>query len=133
VRRAHQSKEPLITIEVTPLSGGYYAACLDDRVITKQTRTPLLTSARVLLSEGCDPATPIQMKHKGSDIVALKSTIGRAATLSVRETATAGPLFVRHAPPSLKGVAQDHRNVEARPWAPSAVGLGRAVLTRQAD
>jgi hypothetical protein len=34
-----QPKAPLITIEVTPLSGGYYAACLNDRILTKQTRT----------------------------------------------------------------------------------------------
>jgi hypothetical protein len=105
----------LITIHVTPLSGGYYAACVDDRILTKQTLTPLLTSARVLLAEGFDPASPIEMKRKGSDIVALRSTIGSAAKLTVRETARAGPMFVRHAPPALKVVAQDQVNRDPRP------------------
>jgi hypothetical protein len=102
----------LITIEVTHLSGGYYAACLGNRVLTKQTRTPLFTSARILLGEGVDPSTIIQTKRMGSETIALRATIGTAARLSVRETATEGPMFVRYAPPSLKVVAQD-RAIEA--------------------
>jgi hypothetical protein len=88
---ADQSKEELITIEITHTSGGYYAARLNDRILTKQTLTPLLTSARILLREGADPSTPIQMRHKGSDTIALRATIVTAARLSVRETPLSAP------------------------------------------
>jgi hypothetical protein len=37
----------MITIEVTHRSGGYYVVRFEDRVLTKQTRTPLLTASRI--------------------------------------------------------------------------------------
>jgi hypothetical protein len=102
-----QPKDELITIEITHTSGGYYAVCLNDRILTKQTLAPRLTAARILLKEGVDPSTLIQMKRKGDQTIAMRASIGIAAGLTVRETKTEGPMFVRYTPPSLKVVAQN--------------------------
>jgi hypothetical protein len=38
-----------------------------------------------LLSEGVAPATPLHMRHAGSEVIALRSTVGGAAGLTVDE------------------------------------------------
>jgi hypothetical protein len=57
---------------------------------------PLCSSARVLLSEGVPSDTCLQMRHEGSETIALKSTVGAAARLTVKEDGGNGtPRFVR--------------------------------------
>ena len=46
---------------------------------------PLCSSARVLLSEGVPREMVLRMRHAGSDVIALKSTVGVAAGLRVDE------------------------------------------------
>ena len=50
------------------------------------------------MKEGADPETPITLGHEGSAIVSLRSTIGQAARLTVEESETSGPRFVRYRP-----------------------------------
>jgi len=68
-------------------------ACLGERVILESSRQPLLDAARVLLGEGADPRTRIQMRHAGAIHVALSSTVGKAAKLEVKDDIN-GPRFV---------------------------------------
>jgi hypothetical protein len=56
---------------------------------------PLCGSARVLLSQGALPSTELQMRHAGTDVVALTATLGVAAGLTVEEE---GPRFVKWRP-----------------------------------
>jgi hypothetical protein len=60
---------------------------------------PVLDSSRVLIEKGFDPGTLLEMKHAGSDVVALRCRLGKAARLSVEEGVN-GPRFVpfRNAP-----------------------------------
>ncbi|MFE1602338.1 hypothetical protein [Methylobacterium sp. ID0610] len=78
-------------ITVTPASKGRYDVRLDDRTILNSARTPFLSAARKLLSEGIDPSTPLAMRHEGSDAITLRSTVGIAAGLTVTENASVGP------------------------------------------
>jgi hypothetical protein len=48
-------------------------------------RVVFLDAARVLTAEGAEPATVLQMRHDGSATVALRSTVGTAAGLTVLE------------------------------------------------
>jgi hypothetical protein len=58
--------------------------------------SPLCGVARVLLSEHVSPDTVLQMRHTGSDAIALRSTVGAAAGLTVSEEASTGaPQFVK--------------------------------------
>jgi hypothetical protein len=47
--------------------------------------TPLLAGARVLLADGVAPETVLHMRHVGSDMIVLSSTVGAAAGLTVHE------------------------------------------------
>ena len=75
----------MIEIIVTPQGAGQFMACLGERIILKSSRQPLLDAARVLLAEGVDPQARIQMRHAGANHVALSSTVGKAAKLTVDE------------------------------------------------
>ena len=109
MRLYRQPREPLITIEVIQTSGGYAACYIDALLITKQTLTPLLTCARILLRQGMDPSTPIQTMRKDTGTICLQSTVGEAARLAVRETNTVGPKFVKYRAPAVEGVGQGSR------------------------
>lgn len=108
-RKAHNMKGLMITIIVTPKPGGYFAASVDGEHITTST-TPLLTTARKLLATGVDPNETLQMKHRGSDTIALRSTVGYAAKRAVRENETQGPLLVRYVTPGVGGRAQSQNS-----------------------
>jgi hypothetical protein len=54
---------------------------------------PLCSCARLLLAEGVLPETALRLRHAGSTMVALTSTVGTAARLSVRETGDGKPRF----------------------------------------
>jgi hypothetical protein len=100
-------KSPLVTITLiirpyhSPKTNkrvhGRFEARLNGRLICTSSQ-PLLDGARVLLAEGLDPASPIAMRHEGASYDALRSTVGTAAKLTVRETETEGPRFVRWKP-----------------------------------
>lgn len=91
-----------IAITVTPAGGGafhaYRGSVVEEAKLLCTSSTPFLSAARVLLSEGVDPATPIAMKHSGSDVVSLRATVGVAATLSIRETRGGDFRFVAYRP-----------------------------------
>jgi hypothetical protein len=68
---------------------------------------PLLGAARVLLAEGIAPETVLQMRHGGSDTVALTATVGVAAGLRVDEGGGTGtPRFAKWKP--FEGVRDRH-------------------------
>jgi hypothetical protein len=88
-------------ILVTPQGRGRYMARLGERVICVSTRQPLLDAARVLLAEGVAPEARIAMRHEGSPHVALSSTVGKAAKLTVVERDRGnGPVFGQWKPDS---------------------------------
>jgi hypothetical protein len=60
---------------------------------------PLLGAARVLLSEGIPPEACLQMRHAGSDTIALRSMVGGAAGLAISEEGSTGaPQFTKWKP-----------------------------------
>jgi hypothetical protein len=61
-------------------------------------RQPLLDGARILLTEGVDPETPLVTRHAGDDYDAMISTVGEAAKWTVREDEKVGPKFDRWRP-----------------------------------
>jgi hypothetical protein len=85
---------PTLHIMVRPVGRGRYAAHLDDRELCRS-ETPFFSAARVLLAQGYDPSTVLAMSHEGSATVAIRSTIGRAAGLTVDEPPKGGIRIVR--------------------------------------
>lgn len=83
-----------ITITVRPrhFKPWMFEARLGDRLLCVS-ETPLLTAARMLLSDGVDPATPIAMRHEGADHDALTSTVGVAAGRTVAQRDQKSPGF----------------------------------------
>ena len=82
-----------IVITVKPVDRyGTFDAYLGERLMTTS-HQPFLDSARVLLAEGVDPATPLIMRHAGSQTDSLKGPVGAAAKLTVKETSPEGPIF----------------------------------------
>jgi hypothetical protein len=76
----------MLTITVSPAGRGKFTAHLrEGRQLCQRTFAPFLAAARQLLADGRDPDTKIIMRHAGSDIICLTSTIGVAAKLSVKE------------------------------------------------
>ena len=73
---------------------GKFVATLDGRQICIS-RQPLLDAARILISEGVDPATPIATRHTGSDFDAMTSIVGATAKWTARENETQSLHFVR--------------------------------------
>jgi hypothetical protein len=73
-----------IIITVAPAPRGAFDAWVRESHICRS-RTPFLTGARVLLANGTPPDTVLLMRHAGSDMIALRSTVGAAAALSVGE------------------------------------------------
>src|SRR5262249_47617787 len=71
---------------VTATRNGRFHATLNGELLTTS-RQPLLDGARELLERGYDPNTRIVMRHDGSKVDALPSTIGAAAKLTVEERA----------------------------------------------
>jgi hypothetical protein len=86
-----------IGVRFRPLGQGRFAAMFAGRELCRS-RTPLLTAARVLLEEGWSPDCPLHGSHEGSPIVALRSTIGAAARLTVWEPDREGISFEAWSP-----------------------------------
>ena len=88
-----------IVITVKPVDRyGTFDAYLGERLLTTS-HQPFLEAARVLLAEGVDPATPLVMRHAGSQTDSLKGTVGAAAKLTVKEAPSmSGPVFQKWKP-----------------------------------
>ena len=85
-----------VTVLVAAVGRGLYSATtVDGCKIVSESRTPLLTAARVLLAGGTPPATIIEMRRPGAVTWDLRAPIGVAAGLDVRE-GPYGPKFVRY-------------------------------------
>lgn len=76
-----------MNITVTPAGGGLYHARLHGRHITKS-YTPLFSAARILLSEGVSADEPLTLTHEGSETICMRTTVGAAARLTVRDNSS---------------------------------------------
>jgi hypothetical protein len=94
---ADRSERLSLIIIVSPIkiSPGYFQARLadTDELLVGSSRQPFLDAARMLIENGHDPYAVLLMKHAGSNIVALKGRLSKAAKLGVEEGPT-GPRFV---------------------------------------
>ena len=102
-----------IVIEETSQRRGKFSAHLPDGCKPlSSSRQPLLDAARVLLAEGIPPETPIAMQHKGSATIAMTSTVGEAAKLTVKEKPN-GPKFEKWEPfPAVRSARTDDESDE---------------------
>jgi hypothetical protein len=95
-RREDSLASPVLVIVVSSTkSAGHFEARLQksNEVLVQNSRQPFLDAARVLVERGYDPSALLVMKHLGSDNVALRAPLGRAAKLTVEE-GPHGPRFV---------------------------------------
>jgi hypothetical protein len=83
----------------------YEARLLGEREPLAISETPFLDAARALLARGDDPQTEIVMGRSSSDVGCLRSTIGAAAKLTVREDSRRRPMFVAYEPFCCAGIA----------------------------
>lgn len=83
----------------------YEARLLGESEPIAVSETPFLDAARALLARGEDPQTVIVMQRASSDVECLRSTIGAAAKLTVREDSSRRPMFVAYEPFSSAGIA----------------------------
>jgi hypothetical protein len=85
-KRDLSSAASLIVV-VTPACAGRFEARLDghDRVLCVS-RTPFFDAARELLAQGYDRNHLVMLRHAGSDTDSLRAELGRAASLTVKET-----------------------------------------------
>ena len=81
-----------IELLITPSGNGRYCAWLGDPAyggrVLAEAREPFFAAARRLLAEGVAPETVVSMRHHGSTVRSLTTTVGRAAGLKVEEGLT---------------------------------------------
>jgi hypothetical protein len=94
-RKAYSTRGPLFDGEV------------DGRPIGTRSTTPFCDAARALLAQEADPATVLVMRHKGEDRDALRSTIGTAAGLTVKDRGDGKPHFAKWRPNDFHGERND--------------------------
>lgn len=82
----------MILITLVPVSGrpGVYRAEIDGPGVVCTSRQPFYDAARTLLRLGYDPSEPIEARHIGSTLVAMRGTLGEAAKWTISETDAAG-------------------------------------------
>jgi hypothetical protein len=105
-----------LNLTVYPLGRGLYEARLGSTVLCRS-KTPFLSAARALLEANHAPETQLTMAHEGSDVVAMRATLGTAARLTVEETHRSGPNFRPYRPhprPSMAPAATEGDTVDAR-------------------
>jgi len=95
-----------INIIVRSLGDGHFRPYVGSRPLGRATSTPFYSAARVLLSEGVSPDTVITMQHEGSSIISLRSTIGKAARLTVTEEDRKGLRIKEYRPPTFEQYQQ---------------------------
>ena len=104
------------TISITVKSAdtaGMFTTMLEGEVLVESSAEPLLAAARTLIEQGVDPNITIAMQHPGSTTIALSSTIGVAARLTVEDGPNGCPRFRRWRAPCVWGVSPSTRFGEA--------------------
>ena len=110
-----------ITVAPIPTRPGYYTARCDGRLLCRS-RQPFLDGARELLAAGQSATAVIAMKHAGSRVEALRSTVGAAAQLTVETDEQGRPTFRQWRGRRTRGAAPpaDYlRNSDPQDLAPS--------------
>jgi hypothetical protein len=90
-----------IVIVVAPCEGGSgFSAHLESsgQLLVRSSRQPFLDAARELIAQGHDPSLTLIMRHHGSDVPALRASIGGASRLTVDEDRTRAPRIKRWKP-----------------------------------
>jgi len=96
--------QPRLRIVVAPVidngryTGRFSTRLPDGRELVPRARCPLFESARVLVAEGRDPDTVLEMIHIGASHVAMSGRLRRLAELTVAEGANYGPDFAKFTP-----------------------------------
>jgi hypothetical protein len=79
---------------------GRHTVWCNGEIICRSTSTPLCSAARVLLKRGADPDEVLEKVRRGSNRVDMKTRIGIAAKLTVRERDDGdAPFFTRYTEP----------------------------------
>jgi hypothetical protein len=81
-----------VVVEIVDAHGRFRAS-VDGRIVLASSWPPFVDTARVLISEGHDPHTILEMRHAGTDHVSLRGPLWAAARLDVKDAK-----FVRHRP-----------------------------------
>ncbi len=102
--------------------GPLFDSAVDGRTIVARSPTPFCDAARVLLGEGTDPATVLTMRHAGQDHAALRSTVGIAAGLTVKDDSVGKPVFRRWSPSPFNGGSAVPGSPLTRETDPAATG-----------
>jgi hypothetical protein len=107
-----------VVIEVSPLGCDEFEARADGAVLCRS-RAPLCAAARRLIELGHHPNSILTMRHRGSDTMAMRSTIGAAARVTAEDDKNGVPRFRKWrgdrparggaASPIRKTVKQSHR------------------------
>jgi hypothetical protein len=90
VRRSHPHRLSIVILvsAIRTWPGRFQARLAStDEVLVDSSRQPFVDAARALIERGYDPTSILEMKHEGSDIVALRGPLLKAARLSVEEGA----------------------------------------------
>lgn len=82
---------------VIPSGNGKFDGACEGEWLVRGSATPFCTAARILLTRGVNPDVEFVMRHSGSDEDALKSTVGKAAEITVEESGR-GPRFREYRP-----------------------------------
>lgn len=82
-------------IDVRKLTHTVYEASTGGEVLC-QSKTPLLSAARVLMRRGVDPNTELRMVRFGSEMTLMRARLGDAAELTVIENDKASPRFGKY-------------------------------------
>ena len=86
-------------IVIKRVSPAAYEARLEDgEVVVYVAKEPLLAAARVLKARGVADETELLMRHHDNEMVCLRTTVGKAAALTVIENDGEGPRFARYKP-----------------------------------
>jgi hypothetical protein len=88
----------MIEIVVKAKGRGRFQGYVNGEPIGRPTGQPFYHGARMLVAQGIDPDTELTMRHEKSEIVSMRSTVGRAAKLAVSENENHGPRIVKYKP-----------------------------------
>ncbi len=91
--------------------GQLFDGKVDGRCIVERSTTPFCDAARVLLAEGVRPEAKLVMRHADSLADALRSTVGAAAGLTVRQD-NGPPGFTRYRAPDFRTVPSPVRETD---------------------
>src|SRR4051794_31685342 len=87
---------------VTEVQPARFAARLNGELLVSS-RTPLFSAARELVRRGVRENAILAMRHEGQDYVAMTTTVGAAARLTVIENGRRGPWFGPYSVPGMAG------------------------------